>query len=363
MEGVAFTGSSGPPPTRSKYTKPPAAPVLRATNLSSTSTVATTTFAMNQGNIKHHEDLYFDDGNVALVVMSRSDDGDSEEHLVFRLHRSVLAKHSPVFKDMFTMPPAAGAELYEGVPLVRMTDSASDLEALLRALYNQPVFSIKSLDPDTPLRVKPLLLLADKYDIQHLRTLIVKRLEDDWPRSLLQWDSLEADIAGRLESYRAHGLAGCELEDDFPEPGSAIEVARQCNIPSILPAAFYNLSRLSIEFDWDNVRDPYSDPPEDWYSGTRSARWSCIAREDFVCLLQGRARLAKYLDEELRPPYPSHHAKGVCKLVEWDDYCAKSTRHVEGLCMTCTLCISDQIEKLRGEIWRRIPTFFRLVQD
>ncbi|TFY54801.1 hypothetical protein EVG20_g9559 [Dentipellis fragilis] len=338
---------------------------------------------MDQGHIKHHEDLYFDDGNVALIATSRGNGGDSEEHLVFRLHQSVLAKHSSVFKDMFTMPPAAGVELYEGIPLVRVTDSAPDLEALLRALYNQPVLSLKSLDPDTPLRVKPLLLLADKYDVQHLRTLLVGRLEDDWPQTLLQWDSLEADISGRLEAYKAHGLAGCELEDNFPEPGSAIEVARQCNIPSILPAAFYHLSRISIDYDWDNVREAFADPPDDWYSGTRSARWSRIAREDFVCLLQGRVQLSRYLDEELSPPYPSDHGRGACTSGHWNTFwyqlseeCkrdqdvlgtlnlqAKTTVAVEGLCFSCQHRVSDEIEKYRDEIWRQIPAFFQLEQN
>ncbi|TFY54803.1 hypothetical protein EVG20_g9560 [Dentipellis fragilis] len=341
---------------------------------------------MDGDTIKHHKNLYFDDGNVALVATTRGTGGEPDEHLVFRLHQSILAKHSPVFKDMFGFPAAPGAELYEGVPLVRMTDSASDLESLLGVFYCEPVFSLKAFDPNTPLRVKSLLILADKYDVQHLRELIVNRLEDDWPQSLFEWDSLEAEVSSKVEACTLHDISATDVDDDYPEPGSAIQLARQCNIPNILPAAFYHLSRISIDFDWDHLRTAEGSAPEAWYTGgSRSARWNCLSKEDFICLLQGRARLAEYVEDTLclQSAYPKAHAGGDCSEADWSTFWHQFRKECKqdldilavlrlyselfndvtawkGLCISCRAKISSQATTARQEIWRQIPTFFKL---
>ncbi|KAG2074155.1 hypothetical protein BDR04DRAFT_1093328 [Suillus decipiens] len=40
-----------------------------------------------------------------------------------------------------------------------------------------------------------------------------------------------------------HGLS---RKDTLPDPTSAIQLARQCQVPTLLPAAFYHLSRFSV---------------------------------------------------------------------------------------------------------------------
>jgi len=71
-----------------------------------------------------------DDGNVVLEA----------EDTQFKVHRSVLCRHSPVFRDMFTMPHVGGEgdSVVEGCPVVRLQDSAQDLKYLLLALYGEP---------------------------------------------------------------------------------------------------------------------------------------------------------------------------------------------------------------------------------
>ncbi len=70
---------------------------------------------------KHHDALWFPDGNVVLAT----------NKYLFRVHKSLLSLHSSVFRDMFKLPivdgpsaaeNAAGMapEMYEGLPLVRL---------------------------------------------------------------------------------------------------------------------------------------------------------------------------------------------------------------------------------------------------
>ena len=87
---------------------------------------------------KHHPSLYYEDGNVVLSALRR--DGERQ---YFRVHQSILSKHSPVLGDMLSMPPlkAFGSanvleEAYGGVVHVQMPDSGEDLESFLQVLYD-----------------------------------------------------------------------------------------------------------------------------------------------------------------------------------------------------------------------------------
>lgn len=70
-------------------------------------------------------DVWFEDGNVVLIAQSTA----------FRLHRGVLSTHSEVFRDMFTVPQPATAELWEGCPVVHLSDLKNDLMHMVKALY------------------------------------------------------------------------------------------------------------------------------------------------------------------------------------------------------------------------------------
>jgi hypothetical protein len=83
-----------------------------------------------------HADLWFCDGSVILQA----------EATLFRVHMSQLSRRSTVFSDMFTLPQppvmtthaTLADETYEGCPVVKLHDSADDVENLLLALYDGP---------------------------------------------------------------------------------------------------------------------------------------------------------------------------------------------------------------------------------
>ncbi|KAI0771579.1 hypothetical protein BD413DRAFT_549708 [Trametes elegans] len=52
-----------------------------------------------KGGVQRHRDFFFEDGNVVLQV----------EDVQYKLHRSLLEKHSPVFRELFTIPQPEGS--------------------------------------------------------------------------------------------------------------------------------------------------------------------------------------------------------------------------------------------------------------
>ncbi|OJT05560.1 hypothetical protein TRAPUB_3609 [Trametes pubescens] len=77
---------------------------------------------------KRDEEFWYPDGSIILVA------GDVE----FRVFKGILAKHSPVFRDMFSLPqpsdPTSSASSAQDVcPVVHLSDSAEDLRHVLRA--------------------------------------------------------------------------------------------------------------------------------------------------------------------------------------------------------------------------------------
>ncbi|KAK6981071.1 hypothetical protein R3P38DRAFT_3334053 [Favolaschia claudopus] len=58
------------------------------------------------------------------------------ESTQFRVNRDVLARQSPVFSDMFSLPQPSDEPTIEGCPVVHLFDSAKDWELLLEILYD-----------------------------------------------------------------------------------------------------------------------------------------------------------------------------------------------------------------------------------
>ena len=73
-------------------------------------------------------DLWFNDGNVVFTA----------QLVAFRVHKSVMARHSEFFTSLFTIPQPSHDEetcLFDGVQNVRVSDTSYDFRTLIRALY------------------------------------------------------------------------------------------------------------------------------------------------------------------------------------------------------------------------------------
>jgi len=231
-------------------------------------------------SITHHENHWVSDGNIILSAISSKDSST----ILFRVHRSLLSDQSEVFASMFELPQGEGSchiEYYDGLPLVRLPDTSEDVVALLDVLRDPLHFYERSLESDTPRRIRPALHMASKYLMTSLQAKLVGIFESEWPLSV---DDLELKDQ-LLFDYMAHGPEGVrEDPNDFfcdwplhfvPEPASAIALAEEFDIPSILPAAYYDILRCAPRKDWDRTfrwGNAYLIKTSD-----KPARWGCLS--------------------------------------------------------------------------------------
>ena len=78
-------------------------------------------------NFINHPTLYFADGNVILRC----------QETYFRIHRTLLSKNSPVFRDLFAERDRGGnGNQFRGCIIVVLDDDAYDMEQLLNRVYD-----------------------------------------------------------------------------------------------------------------------------------------------------------------------------------------------------------------------------------
>lgn len=229
--------------------------------------------------------------------------------------------------------------------------------------------------------ITPILDLSRKYGINRMREQIQGHLESDWPQTLKEWDKLEREIEFMGNDSGAH-------DNCLPETVATIKLARQFDIPSILPAAFYHLSRLSILNDWDKA---HADPSTHIRNPTkRTAQWGLLSAKDFHCLLLGKAELAEFLQGCIDVGGLRHQKDsiwggktsldGECEAGKglWKDLCDRCSRSADPLallrssvgskvaevkCSTCTKRLVEEIARARAKVWEKLGDLFHLEDE
>lgn len=83
-------------------------------------------------DLERHEDLWYEDGNIVI----------SSGKVAFRVHKSILSRHSPTLAKALT--PAPKSEQLDGCPVVRLSDAVEDITNLLSVLYYSKKEAISS---------------------------------------------------------------------------------------------------------------------------------------------------------------------------------------------------------------------------
>lgn len=173
-----------------------------------------------------------------------------------------------------------------------------------------------------------------------------------------------------------------------PEPCEAIRLARKCGLYSILPAAFYHLSRIRGTADrhFSQVMQDDRETSRVVVEGERTAEFSLLSVEDFRCLIIGRDAIfevfKEYLDEATEKAMHGHCAASdpsecIRNLYKFGDQLeVEMLRNRDplflmkdgGTCFiwplqTCEPCrgmFLATLEASREAFWRKLPALFLL---
>ncbi|KAG5350367.1 hypothetical protein C0989_011323 [Termitomyces sp. Mn162] len=181
-------------------------------------------------------DYWYDDGSVIIIV----------EETAFRVHKSILSQHSDVFADLFTIPePAAReSESLEGCSVVHLQDDLHDFTQVIKAIYKP--FYFDELPQNADLRkllgfISGILKISTKYNLTRIRQKCIDILQGKFPTTLSGCE----ELVSSGYQYNATTVV------------SAIPLARETNVPEILPWAFY----ISTNIDTDTL---LADPVLSW---------------------------------------------------------------------------------------------------
>ncbi|ETW78674.1 hypothetical protein HETIRDRAFT_240713, partial [Heterobasidion irregulare TC 32-1] len=155
------------------------------------------------------QDIWFEDGNIILVC----------ESIGFRVYKGILSSHSEVFWDMLSVGSPSADDSFDGCALVHLSDSAGDALHFLKTLYDWSYHFPLST-------IAGILRMATKYLVYSLRRAMVDELKEILPSTLA---SFKKSSGGRSMIPDFNGVL-------------ALNLATECGIPIILPAACYYCS-------------------------------------------------------------------------------------------------------------------------
>ncbi|KAL1938258.1 hypothetical protein VTO73DRAFT_11709 [Trametes versicolor] len=143
------------------------------------------------------EEFWYSDGNIILLA----------HDVEFRVYKGLLAEHSPVFKDMFSLPQPPSpvtAPSEDACPVVHLSDSPEDLRHILRVYMPKlggpsPAFhtSIPTYSYDA---IAAAVRLGHKYQMSDMLNDALTFLKTYYPMDYDKW-----------KAYTSYGPPG------FPE--------------------------------------------------------------------------------------------------------------------------------------------------
>jgi len=173
----------------------------------------------------HDPQLWFRDGSVILVC----------ESIGFRVNESVLSMNFLAFKDMFSTGNSSPVgEMYEGCPVVRLTDNPTDMRNVVMMMYDRGFG--RGRRNFTLAEVRGILRIASKYQAFGLRNELVEYLTLIFPAKI---EIYRSTLREELLSKNSQTL---EIN-----PLIGVEIALEFDIPIILPCALFLSSLIPLK--------------------------------------------------------------------------------------------------------------------
>jgi len=287
--------------------------------------------------IVRHPDFYLFDGSVVLIL----------EGTALRIHQSVLARHSEVFNGMWDVPQPSSSEKYDNCPCVYLSDSLEDFIEVAKVLYDPFHFDKVALETNFKeliMFISGILRISTKYNMQQIRNKCMSMIQDKFPSTLAGCD----DVIKRKLLY-----SPSEIDRLIP-------LARETNIPHVLPWAFYLCTQMGPDDILKNTVLSWKD------------KALCLAGKE--CLWEAMKTLthnfilrftpAPYCTSNCRPRLPEAPSealdviemlrKAPHVLEEYKDWAALR------LCHKCQPFLQAQHRSGREKVWQSLPSFFQL---
>ncbi|GJE99526.1 hypothetical protein PsYK624_157920 [Phanerochaete sordida] len=179
------------------------------------------------------EKLWLRDGNVILVA----------ETLAFKVHASVLERHSVVFGELLAEEdPARGhTETHDNCRVLRTSDWGPELAQLLHIMYDGGTVTFFDRAKPIPFaELRAITLLAVKYKVTHVVAHAVSRLEAAFP---IKFDPTRFTDLDYVDGGSGKYSVICKEEDCIGAAAlaRAIDPARP---PSFIASALYYCCQL-----------------------------------------------------------------------------------------------------------------------
>ncbi|KAI0072768.1 hypothetical protein K474DRAFT_1711280 [Panus rudis PR-1116 ss-1] len=293
------------------------------------------------GSIPSFDPVWLEDGNVILRTIDAS----------HRFYRGLLAFHSPVFRDMFSIPqPGENSGELGDCPTVHLHDNGRDLQYFLQVLIGTLQLEDENLSIHV---ISAVLRMSTKYDASMIRERCILILSRSYPGNLSEWDKIpESKSVGMYKvDVRHFHLAN---------------YARETSSLVLLPSALLICCMSSIEeiLDGSTLPDGYHvelDPI--------NKRAVLLARQE----LSHRARTETYEYLLCVPDVEGCIRTKTCRTEKsgkmvWvqeqstDDWLNPlvSECYTSSLCPKCNNKAKESYRNARAKIWDDLPKIFGL---
>ncbi|KAF9490405.1 hypothetical protein BDN71DRAFT_1454254 [Pleurotus eryngii] len=303
----------------------------------------------------NHPTLYMDDGNIIMKCTSST--------TLFRVHRSILSKHSTVLDALFKtaasqQPPNKLRECL----FVEMADDKDDLAGLLVAIYDGIHVTVpEELTVETFPSFAGLLRVTTKYKIERVRQLLINRLHEEWPSAL---DKHDAKVAAFSTRY----LAQQNMDDTIVHPASVIALLHDCAYtpPDLMGPLFYDLSKRTWQFGGDaaghHLAPLTPSDMEKFIVGMTKIRSAHVkSTEAPLHVITKPTCKAALLPEWLRRVYATLYRSNnyMCTPMEdWSAFLVILKASPPWVCRDCHTLLIKHCERMRQDLWKTVLTSF-----
>ncbi|KAM5539630.1 hypothetical protein V8D89_006739 [Ganoderma adspersum] len=298
-------------------------------------------------NLTRHEDLWFDDGSVVLLARETG----------FRVFRSLLAVHSTVFADMFSKSSSSNAEMFEGCPVIHLSDSPEDVTHFLRVLFPTELSQqTRILDFH---QISAIIRLAHKYNFPDLLDQTITLLQQHFTSDFDIWNDNPVQYAS--------------------ESIAVINLARLVGIPSLLPSAFYMCAALhgaildGFEREDKSVEYLSQEDVKRCMNGWNKLVEASLALIVHIFSLTANPSRADACDRRIKCPVALHAMMGdavaecmqssVSALASWGPFIQHNFPRDVQLCENCKQAAVDRDYTARRRLWEELPAIFDIEVD